>query len=110
LLTCKQFLQELTDYLDEALDPTVRKELERHVSECPNCWVVCNTTKKTLQVFKGMEAKAVPSDIQGRLMAALEKRIAARGPICGGSSKGSAGTESASDAESPDRSVPRPLV
>jgi anti-sigma factor RsiW len=82
LLTCKQFLQELTDYLDEALDPAVRAELERHVNECPNCWVVCNTTEKTLKVFRGMEAKAVPADIQSRLLSALEKRMTERGPIC----------------------------
>jgi anti-sigma factor RsiW len=81
LLTCKQFLSELTDYLDESLDPQVRAELQRHVNECPNCWVVCNTTEKTLKVFKGMEAKAVPEDIQSRLLAALDRRIKERGPI-----------------------------
>ena len=81
MLTCKQFLQELNEYLDETLDPQVRSELTRHVNECPNCWVVCNTTEKTLKVFKGMEPKAVPEDIQMRLMAALEKRIREKGPI-----------------------------
>ena len=83
MLTCKQFLSELTDYLDETLDPQVKAELQRHVNECPNCWVVCNTTEKTLKVFKGMEAKDVPEDIESRLWAALEKRIAERGPIKG---------------------------
>jgi anti-sigma factor (TIGR02949 family) len=75
LLTCKQFLQELNDYLDETLDPKMRADLQRHVDECPNCWVVCDTTQKTLRVFKGMEPQAIPSDIHSRLMAALEKRI-----------------------------------
>jgi hypothetical protein len=83
LLTCKQFLSELGDFLDESLDPQVRAELQRHVNECPNCWVVCNTTEKTLKVFKGMEAKPVPADIQSRLLDALERRIKERGPICG---------------------------
>lgn len=89
MLTCKQFLSELTDYLDETLDPQVRAELQRHVNECPNCWVVCNTTEKTLKVFKGMDAKAVPEDIQSRLWEALEKRIAERGPIKGNCGQGS---------------------
>jgi hypothetical protein len=52
LVTCKHFLQELNDFLDETLDANLRSELERHVSECPNCWVICNTTEKTLKVFK----------------------------------------------------------
>ena len=84
MLTCKQFLQELTDYLDDTIDPQTRSELTRHVNECPNCWVVCDTTQKTLRVFKGMEAKAVPPDIEKRLMSALEKRIAELGPLCKG--------------------------
>lgn len=82
MLTCKQFLQELTDYLDDTIDPATKSELTRHINECPNCFVVCDTTEKTLKVFKGMEAKAVPPDMEKRLMAALEKRIADRGPLC----------------------------
>jgi len=84
LLTCKRFLQELNEYLDETLDPQTRSDLQRHVNECPNCWVLCNTTAKTLQIFKGMEAKAVPHQIKERLIAALQKRIQEKGPICGG--------------------------
>ncbi|MGA8027446.1 MAG: anti-sigma factor [Bryobacteraceae bacterium] len=74
MLTCKQFLQELTDFLDDTLDPKLRVELQKHVKECPNCWVVCDTTQKTLRVFKGMEPQAVPEHIQAKLMEALEKR------------------------------------
>jgi hypothetical protein len=76
LLTCKQFLQELSDYLEEHVDPAVRTEIERHVNECPNCWVVCDTTRRTLKVFKGMECHAVPENVQRKLLAALEKAIA----------------------------------
>ena len=75
MLTCKQFLHDLNDYLDESLDPQTRADLQRHVNECPNCWVVCDTTLKTLKVFKGMEAHAVPREIESRLMAALEKKM-----------------------------------
>jgi len=74
LLTCKQFLQELNEYLDESLDPALRIELQRHVNECPNCWVLCDTTEKTLRVFKGMECHPVPEPVKARLLAALEKK------------------------------------
>lgn len=74
MLTCKEFLQELNDYLDESLDPALRLELQKHVNECPNCWVLCDTTEKTLRVFKGMECHPVPEAVQARLLAALEKK------------------------------------
>ncbi len=82
LLTCKRFLQELNDYLDETLDPEIRSDLQRHVNECPNCWVFCNTTEKTLRIFKGMDAKPMPAHVEERIMAALQKRMAEKGPIC----------------------------
>ena len=84
MLTCKQFLQELNDFLDDTLDPHIRAELQKHVNECPNCWVVCDTTEKTLKVFKGMEPQPVPKDIQTRLWAALEKKCKAKRSASGG--------------------------
>jgi len=79
LLTCKQFLQELNGYIEKTLDPQELAELRRHVSECPNCFVVCDTTEKTLRVFKGMDCQPVPKGIQARLMAAIEKRMKEKG-------------------------------
>jgi anti-sigma factor RsiW len=78
LLTCKDFLAELTDYLDENTDAELRAKLEKHISECPNCWVVCDTTRKTIAIYKGHEkACCVPEEVQKRLMAAMERKQAA---------------------------------
>jgi anti-sigma factor RsiW len=78
LLTCKDFLSELSDYLDETIDAEVRARLEKHITECPNCWVIADTTRKTIKIYKGMEAHSIPPDVESRLMAALERKIAAR--------------------------------
>ncbi|SPE39425.1 putative transmembrane anti-sigma factor [Candidatus Sulfopaludibacter sp. SbA3] len=78
LLTCKDFLRELSDYLDESLDAEVRAKLEQHITECPNCWVIADTTRKTIKIYKGMEAYTIPGDVQSRLMAALERKMAAK--------------------------------
>jgi anti-sigma factor (TIGR02949 family) len=78
LLTCKDFLRELSDYLDESLDKEIRAKLEKHIAECPNCWVIADTTRKTIKIYKGMDAYPVPVDVQSRLMAALEKKMAAK--------------------------------
>jgi len=75
-------LNELGEYLDDSLDAEVRANLHKHVSECPNCWVVLDTTQKTIKVYKGMEAQTIPPDIHSRLMRALQRRL----------SKGNAGT------------------
>jgi len=43
----------------------------------PNCFVVSDTTKKTIQVFRGLEAQPIPEDVHCRLMAALQRKRAA---------------------------------
>lgn len=78
MLTCKQFLQELNDYLDPSTDPATKCHLEKHVSECPNCFVIVDTTKKTLQVYKGLEPQTIPDEVKSRLLKALEKKMASR--------------------------------
>jgi anti-sigma factor (TIGR02949 family) len=78
LLTCKEFLQELNEYLDENIDAELRRKLEAHLNACPNCFVILDTTKKTVQVYKGMEAQVIPQEVHTRLMVAIEKRMAAK--------------------------------
>jgi anti-sigma factor (TIGR02949 family) len=83
LLTCKDFLKELSDYLDESLDAQVRARLEEHIAACPNCWVIADTTRRTIQIYKGMDPYPVPPDVKERLMAALERKMAAKRGLAG---------------------------
>jgi len=82
LLSCKQFLTELNAYLDEETSPDERMRLQNHINECPNCWVVVDTTKKTINVYKGVEPQSVPNDVKERLMAALQRKMAAKRGGC----------------------------
>ena len=77
MLTCKDFLSELGEFLDETLDPELRTRLHDHVTQCPNCWVILDTTQHTIKVYKGVEPQTIPGDIHSRLMNAVQKRMAA---------------------------------
>jgi len=77
LLTCKELLNGLSDYVDGTLEEDVRRHLDQHVAECPNCWVVVDTTKKTIQIYKGMEPQSITPALHSRLMKALEKKMSA---------------------------------
>ena len=79
MLTCKDFLNELGEFMDGTLDQEIREKLQKHVSECPNCWVVLDTSQRTIKVYKGLEPQTIPPEIHSRLMAALNKKMAARG-------------------------------
>jgi anti-sigma factor RsiW len=77
LLTCKDFLNEVSDYLDEGIDAQLKAKLEKHITECPNCWVIYDTMRKTVQIYKGMDPYPIPADVEARLMQAIEKKMAA---------------------------------
>jgi hypothetical protein len=40
--------------------------------------VVCDTTKRTIRIYKGMETHPISPEIESRLIEALEKKMAAR--------------------------------
>jgi len=71
--TCKDFLREISEFLDGDVDAGLRRELEAHLAECPNCWVVMDTTKRTLRIYKGMEPDPLPEELHARLLNALER-------------------------------------
>ena len=78
MLTCKDFLRELSEFLDENLDAEVRAKLEQHITECPNCWVIADTTRKTIKIYKGVDPYPIPKDVEERLMQAIERKMASR--------------------------------
>ena len=84
MVTCKDFLKEISEFLDEATDPAMKADLEKHINECPNCWVILDTTKKTIQVYRGMDAEPLPEPIHERIMRALSKKASPNSPCRGG--------------------------
>lgn len=94
MVTCHDFLKELNDFLDETTDPALRAELEKHITECPNCWVICDTTRKTISVYKGMEPQPIPPSIHQKLMGLIQKR-------CGCGSESHATQEPPAEGQAP---------
>lgn len=70
-MTCSEFLKELTDYLDGSMDARTKAELEEHLTWCHNCYVVCNTTKRTIEIYRDSEVYELPDDLRSRLRTAI---------------------------------------
>ncbi len=62
-MKCTEFLNELTGYLDGALDAQTKSELEDHLAWCHNCYVVCDTTQKTIEIYRNQELYELPDDL-----------------------------------------------
>ena len=72
-MSCRKLLSEISNYLDGEIEPEARRELEEHLAKCPNCWVVFDTTRKTVQIYQGCEPYPIPETLQTRLQQALRK-------------------------------------
>ncbi len=69
---CQEFLSQISDYLDNDIDPITCDELERHLVDCPNCRVFVDTLKKTVYLYQQREADIdVPSGVRERLFKVL---------------------------------------
>lgn len=74
-MNCRSIVKELSNYLDEALDTTLKTSIEKHLEHCDDCRVVVDTTKKTIQIYCNSEPAPLPDDTKLRLHEALMKRL-----------------------------------
>lgn len=70
-MKCKDFLKELTDYLDGNIQMEVRTELEEHLHWCHDCFVVMNTTKKTIEIYRDSKLYELPETLRTKLHQAI---------------------------------------
>jgi predicted anti-sigma-YlaC factor YlaD len=74
-VNCRNIVKELSNYLDEALDSTLKASIEKHLENCEDCKIVVDTTKQTIQIYCNSEPAPLPEDTRIRLRDALKKRL-----------------------------------
>ena len=73
-MNCTEFLAKLTDYFDGQIDPELLTEVKEHLGSCHHCEVVVDSTRKTIEVYRGTEIYEFPDDLSIRLRAAIMAR------------------------------------
>jgi anti-sigma factor RsiW len=80
-VNCTDFLAKLTDYFDGQIDPDLLTEVKQHLGSCHHCEVVVNTTRQTIDVYRGHEPYEFPEELSTRLRSAIMERC--RASCCG---------------------------
>lgn len=70
---CEDLIQNLSDYVDDELDPELCSELEEHLRDCKNCRLMLDTMKMTIKLCKDGECKELPADLNKKLNEQLAK-------------------------------------
>ncbi|HVG27629.1 MAG TPA: zf-HC2 domain-containing protein [Acidobacteriaceae bacterium] len=76
-MNCTDFLAKLTDYFDGQIDPVLLAEVKEHLGSCHHCEVVVNTTRQTIDVYRGHEPYEFPDELATRLRSAIMQRCRA---------------------------------
>ena len=76
---CKKIILEVSNYLDNEMDAALRQELEEHMGCCPECRIIIDTTRQTIQVFRGCEPYPLPQSLHNRLQQAIREHFGKTG-------------------------------
>ena len=74
---CKQFVEDVTGYLDGSLPPEVVALIEEHLADCPHCREYLREMRRTIAdagALSEREVDAMPADLRNRLMDAFLDR------------------------------------
>jgi anti-sigma factor RsiW len=70
---CRELLGQLNAYVDGELAVELCRDLEQHMSECPDCQIVFDTLTKTIVLYHTLDETPVelPADVEARLLRRL---------------------------------------
>ena len=74
LYVCRQFVEDVTDYLEGALADDVVARLEAHLVDCPHCREYLQEMRRTIATTGALGAAdvdAMPDDLRQRLLDAF---------------------------------------
>ena len=72
-ITCQQVVEIITDYLEDALDPGDRLEVEEHLALCPGCQVYLEQMRATVRALGHVPIDTLSEQAQADLMLAFRK-------------------------------------
>ena len=73
-IACISGVQLLMDYLEGALSPEVRAQLDAHVAGCQRCVAFIESYRQTPRLIREATDASVPADLQASLLAFLRSR------------------------------------
>jgi anti-sigma factor RsiW len=70
-LTCEEFVELVTAFLDHALDERTEQRFIEHLADCPGCDIYFAQFRGTIEVLGTLPADTIPTDARDRLLSAF---------------------------------------
>ncbi len=76
MIRCEDVLRVLSPYLDDEVGPDLRHELEAHLRGCKRCWVLVDSTRKSIRIVAETHIIDLPPGFSDRLRTRLATGLA----------------------------------
>jgi len=73
-ISCVDVWREVSNYIDEVVDSTLRERMQEHFKGCEHCTAVLDGTRNVIRLVGDGEAFDVPVGFSDRLKKRLEQR------------------------------------
>ncbi len=70
-LTCQEFVELVTEYLDGALGPVDRERFEAHLAQCPGCDMYVDQMRETAEIAGKLEEDHLAEPARSTLLEAF---------------------------------------
>lgn len=78
-IVCQQWVELVTDYLEDALDPRLRQAVDRHLADCPHCREYLAQMRRTIDLSGHLSEADVPDEVVDALALAFAEHQRGRG-------------------------------
>ena len=75
MMTCKDLVDLLSEYVDGELAPPTARLLEKHLRGCKDCSAFLNTLRRTRTMTRAAVEAAMPAELRTRLRRFLRDRL-----------------------------------
>ncbi len=74
-MNCLDYIEMLSDYLEEDIDGENRNNLEKHIHECEECRKFFNSFKSSVDLYHNMQTKQCPPALEEKLRNLFAEKI-----------------------------------
>ena len=74
-ISCVEVWREISNYIDEAIDPELRSRMEAHFKVCKHCSAILDGTKNVVRLIADGAVFEVPSDLGKRIYRKLDQQL-----------------------------------
>ena len=71
MLTCREMVELVTDYLEERLDDAARLRFEAHIAECDACTLYIEQMRQTIAALGHIPPESISPEVEEELVAAF---------------------------------------